>query len=422
MNKFIKKTAVALATGSLVFGSFMPMALAELNLEISGNAGDTTNTVQVSSSSTNVVTQTNSANIENNVQISTNSGDNQANQNNGGDTAVSTGNATAAVSVNNNANSNSASVDNCGGCVNGINATVSGNASDTTNTVGVALSATTHLTQDNTADVENNVHVVANTGGNEANKNNGGDVSIETGNADVDDISVSTNVNANHAVVGGGDSNGGDLSLMIVGNAADSINTIGLNLANSTVVTQTNDADIENNIRVKAVTGYNEANQNNGGDTEIDTGDADVEVAVDNMANFNHAVLDDCCLADGTAKISGNGFGSTNTLGLNLLTATFATQDNTLECDEKDGCANVAIESLSGHNSANENNTEVDGDPSIDTGGADASVDVDNSANANGLSVGGDVVDEIEFEFPSDFPFESNGLLGWWMLLFGGTA
>lgn len=414
MKQLIKRSAVAFATGSLIFGMFIPASIAQISLEISGNGAGSNNNVGVDTSTTTVVTQTNTANIQNNVNVTTNSGGNTANKNTGGSVTVATGDASASVNVTNNANSNAASVDNCGSCLGGIEAKISGNGADSTNKILVGSESETHVTQANDANVENNVTVNAKTGNNTANKNTGGDVTIDTGNATVDDVSVSTSVNANQAMIGGGSGDTG-LSLWITGNGADSNNTIGLDVDNSIVVAQANEADIENNISVTANTGNNTAKKNTGGGVAIETGDADVAVDVDNTANFNVADVNDCCLLSGTAKIAGNGTDSINKLLLALNTATFATQLNNLDCDGRDGaCADITVESKSGDNVASKNTGDPGDDPSIDTGDTGASIDVGNSANSNGLSIGGDVVTESDVEFPAGFPFGFDNFLGFW--------
>ena len=63
---------------------------------------------------------------------------------------------------------------------------VSGNGSDSNNTVNFASNNTTNVTQNNTADISNDIDVDADTGKNDANDNTGGDVTIDTGDADSD--------------------------------------------------------------------------------------------------------------------------------------------------------------------------------------------------------------------------------------------
>jgi len=418
LNKILKNTAVAIATGSLIFSNFLPVALADLTLEISGNGSGSTNNVDLNVDTNTEVNQSNYADIQNDVNVSAQTGNNTANKNTGGDVSVDTGDSNVSVGVTNNANSNVAAISDCGGCLGDLTAKISGNGADSKNDVKVDSKSKTEVNQYNDAVVVNNVGVKSETGENEANKNTGGDVSVKTGDANVDDVSVTTQVNANRASVSGG-SGGSGLSLWITGNGADSDNLIDLKLDSKTEVNQSNYADIQNDVQVLADSGDNTANKNTGGDVEIDTGDADVDVSVDNMANFNMASIDGCCLMDGTAKISGNGEGSTNDIKAKLASLLKGNQYNDLDCkgEIKDACADVKVLSETGENEADKNTGDPGGDPSIETGDAGASIAVDNSANANGLTVGGDVIDELEVDFPEGFPFSLDGLLGLLLLL-----
>src|SRR3989344_5518119 len=318
---------------------------------------------------------------------------------------------------------------------------VSGNGSDSDNTVNYTQENEVEIEQENEADITNNIEVDANSGNNEAEDNTGGDVTIKTGKAEANvtvnnsanlnqaevnaccpgdvevtisgngsksdndvtietgdaegTVTVSNNANANVAVVGG-DSSGGSFSVWVTGNGADSDNTVNLDLENEVEIEQENEADIENDIEVDAESGDNEAEDNTGGDVSIETGDADATVDVTNTANLNWADVDSCgCIVDGSVKVSGNGADSNNDVILDLESELEVDQDNEFECggghgyrgrDGKDGkdnaCNDIEAESNTGDNEA-EDNTHFDGDPSIQTGDASSDVDVNNEANVN---------------------------------------
>jgi hypothetical protein len=412
MNRLAYRVATSVATAALVLSSFAPIVAADTTVEISGNGSDSYNKADVDISTSTVVTQNNNANIQNNVSISANSGDNKANDNTGGDVSIDTGDASANVSVNNAANSNTAQVNGC--CLGDITAKISENGSDSTNKLYLDAAASTYVTQNNNAYVYNNVDVDLDTGNNKANDNTGGNVSIDTGNAKADGVTISNAVNRNVAQVGGG--NGGSVWVEISGNGSDSYNKADVDLTHQNVITQNNNANIENDVYVWANSGHNKANDNTGGDVTIDTGNADVDVDIDNMANFNAADVDNCgCLVDLTVKIKENGSDSRNKANVTLASALFVDQNNNFSCggeyeewDEKDGdaCANVEVESDTGYNKANDN-TDSD-EPSIDTGNAGADVSVNNVANSNVL---GDV-DLGDIEIPNfDLPGDLSGLL-----------
>lgn len=162
---------------------------------------------------------------------------------------------------------------------------VSGNGSDSDNTVNLEISRTVDIFQQNTADVDNNVDAGANTGDNNANDNTGGDVSISTGNATTK-LGLSTTANSNKTF---GTCCGGDLSVdaKIAGNGSDSDNRINLTLNSENRFVENNSLDIDNRIELYSNTGDNNANGNTGNDVEISTGNALIELVLTNKGNSN---------------------------------------------------------------------------------------------------------------------------------------
>jgi len=408
MTKFQTKLTTAFATGAVLLQALAPFAAAQTTLTITGNGSDSTNTTAVANTNVTTVVQSNTANINNNVSSSSNTGNNDANDNTGGDVNIDTGDATTDVSVTNVANSNAASVDNC--CQNDVDVTISGNGTGSTNDAALALTNTTTLFQTNEANVSNNVDADSHTGNNDANDNTDGNVRIDTGNAETS-VTLSTLANANSARVGGGEGAGnGTISAIISGNGSHSDNSIALALLNDVVLTQDNVADVDNDVDADARTGDNDANDNTGGEVDIDTGNATTDVTVDTMVNFNGADLDNCaCLTDLEAKIAGNGTESENDItyaGTHLLTAF---QENDADVDNS-----VDADSKTGYNDAEDNTGDVDADsdPSIDTGDAESTTELSTTGNSNTLgdSVLGDLFDEF------DFDFDWSGLLGFFLM------
>ncbi len=179
--------------------------------------------------------------------------------------------------------------------------------------------------------------------------------------------------------------------------------------ANQTI-TQDNYAYVKNKVDADADTGNNDANRNTGGDVSIDTGDATVDVSVDNWLNFNHADLDcGCLLDDWDLKIGGNGVDTTNDIDLTLEdgknNGVFQDNDAYLKNKVKDADADT------GNNDANRNTGQPDGDPSVTTGDADVMVDVNNSLNVN--SVGGEAPDWDFLGGSVHFSFDLGDLLDW---------
>ena len=150
------------------------------------------------------------------------------------------------------------------------------------------------------------------------------------------------------------------LELEIVDNGGGSTNEVQIVEESEVVVTQENEAVIENNIQTEADTGENQASDNTGGDVSITTGDAGVVLNVDNTANVNEATHE-CCEDPGTITISGNGADSTNTANVTTSNVVAATSIQTANITN-----NVGNFSNTGNNQANRNNGNV----TIDTGSA----------------------------------------------------
>ncbi len=382
MTDYKRRIGTAIATVAILANAATPAAFAGTTITISGNSADSDNDVQVNNTQNTNVTQNNSANFTNNVSGNANTGDNDANKNNGGDVKVKTGDASINATVVNQANTNHASVD----CCNQGNTTVkvANNSADSNNTVNLDVDHDIDIDQDNDADFDNNIkYLDAKTGNNDANKNNGGDVSIETGDASVK-VAVSNWANANSARVGGGNGSEASMSLKIVDNSADSDNDITVDVDSDVEVDQDNEADFDNRIDADSNSGDNDANKNNGGEVSIETGDASVDVTVDNMANFNWADLNcGCVFGQGglTVDVSGNGYESDNNVNGDFDSDQDVDQDNDADFD-----TNVKnSDAETGNNDANKNNSGSNGDPSIETGDADFNVGVANSANMNSV-------------------------------------
>ncbi|MBP9717002.1 MAG: hypothetical protein KBD51_03625 [Candidatus Levybacteria bacterium] len=382
MTDYKRRIGTAIATVAILANAATPAAFAGTTISITNNGADSDSDVQVNNTQNTNVTQNNTANFTNNIDGDANTGDNDANKNNGGNVTVNTGDASINATVVNQANTNNYSGD-C--CTQGdTEVKIGGNAANSNNTANLDVDNNIDVDQDNRADFENNVkYLDAKTGNNDANKNNGGDVSIETGDASVK-VAVSNWANANSARVGGGNGDEASMSLKILNNAADSDNDIIVDVYSDVEVDQDNDADFDNRIDGDSNTGDNDAKKNNGGEVSIETGDASVDVTVDNMANFNWADLNcGCVFGEGglTVDVSGNAYNSDNNVNGDFDSKQDVDQDNDAEFD-----TNVKnSDAETGNNDANKNNAGAGEDPSIETGDADVNVGVANSANMNSV-------------------------------------
>jgi hypothetical protein len=415
----LKKQLLSVATtGALLLNIVTPVGAASLIIQ--GNGTDSDNNVKLSLEQTTTVVQSNEADVKNDIDASADTGNNSASDNTSGDVNVETGDAKSDVKVANTLNSNSAEVDCC--AANDLDVLISENGSDSENEVELGVGTQTFVGQYNEADVDNDVDADADTGDNDADDNTGGDVKVKTGNATTK-VDLSTTANANWAKVGSSGEEGGSVSLRIIGNGSGSDNDIVLGLEKSLELVQSNEADVDNDVDADADTGNNSADDNTGGNAEVDTGDALVDVEVDNMANFNWADVD-CggCLLDVLAKVAENGSDTENEIEAELADELGVFQDN---CGESEGLQlfeghgrhdceldnDIYADADTGDNDADDNTDGGHGgDPSVTTGDADALVDVENSGNSNVYGSG------VPSDWP-DFEFNFNISLSWAQLM-----
>lgn len=258
--------------------------------------------------------------------------------------------------------------------------TISGNGAGSDNVVGVTQASTTTVTQTNNASVNNSVNANANTGKNDANFNTGGNVTVKTGDAEVN-AHVSNDLNKNVADVENCNC-GQDTEVKISGNGAFSDNTVGLTNTNGVALTQGNNANVRNDVNVKANTGKNDAGFNTGGDVVIMTGDAETSALVETNANSNWAKIGGGHGGNSgvSLEILNNGAGSDNLIDAALANSTYLSQGNVANIHN-----NVDANANTGKNDANFNTGE--GYVVIDTGDAEVNAWIDNNVNFNAADV-----------------------------------
>lgn len=258
---------------------------------------------------------------------------------------------------------------------------ITGNGATSVNNANVNQTSTTQVSQSNNAVVTNNVVSNANSGGNSADFNTGGQTTIVAGPAK-SATNVVTAVNGNSADITPCDcANGAGDSVKISGNGATSFNNANLNKVNTAVLGQTNTAAVTNNVASNSNSGDNDASFNTGGATTIMTGAALSDTHVTTAANVNSASMGGGVGAGAgmghgaSALITGNGAGSLNNINLNLISSVALGQQNSAAVTN-----NVASNANSGGNSADFN---TGGAVSVVAGPAIASTDVDTLANFN---------------------------------------
>lgn len=385
-----KRIATAIATGAVLLNMAAP-AFAATEIVISGNDRGSDNDIVANVSQNTSVNQSNNANFNNTVNASADTGGNRANDNDGEMVEVESGNATVNTTIVNEANKNIAEV-NC--CPSGdTRIEISDNDRKSNNTINYDQDQNVTVDQDNNANFDNDVYADADTGGNEANDNEGdGSVRVSSGNASVI-TTVVNRANYNSAVVGG-DDEGGNITVRIADNDRKSDNDITLDLDSDVRVDQDNNANFDNYVDADADTGWNEANDNGATNVEVESGNATADTFVANHANFNHADVDCGCLFEDGLKVAvvDNGRYSDNNINADLDFDQDVDQDNNANFDN-----DVDADADTGWNEANDNEGEgEDSDPSVTSGNAKDVSDIFNHANLNAL---GDDLPDFDFSF-----------------------
>lgn len=284
----MKKFNVLLLTLALVFVKVSAVEADTLTFEISGNGSESVNQVVSDVSTETNVSQSNDSQVNNQVNIEADTGNNQANQNTGGETEISTGDVQTEIKIENQLNTSLVQT----GCCEESQAEVliNNNGEQSNNTVELNLSSKTDISINQEAEVTNKVNLNLNTGKNSANQNNG-DVSISTG-----DIKGSVNIqnSANQSWVEALELEGYQIEAKIKANGSNSINQISINSSNSKNIDIHQYADIDNILNIILNTGENDASENLGSVT-IDTGNIDFEVGIKNgLINFSAVNIGGC--------------------------------------------------------------------------------------------------------------------------------
>lgn len=232
-----------------------------------------------------IITQTNDAQVTNNISTDATTGNNTANDNNG-DIAITTGDIKENIEITNSLNNSEVQTPCCQTEISGI---ISENGSNSINTLTLNPQLITVVNINNYANITNSVTGSANTGGNTANDNNG-KVEISTGNITASSKTLNSPINIYDVTVGTG---GISLAVAITGNGTNSINTIEYNSYGGTSVNANNIFVLSNIIGWNLDTGNNFAN-GNVGDVSIKTGNIVLDILIENLGNVGY-VKAGCC-------------------------------------------------------------------------------------------------------------------------------
>jgi hypothetical protein len=313
------------------------------NVSNTNNGEDSTNTASSTNNNNDESYQNNDANVGNTLTLSANSGDNRANDNMGGDTSITTGDANVSANAITFANNNiegdviygvvniygelygdiilpedqvKGCSTNCGNGSTAVSNTNNGQGS--TNTASSTNTNNDATFQNNDATIGNNIVIDATTGENGSSDNMGDGSEVKSGNTNVD---VNTINVANSNVDGDGNmwlvivneagkwvgkllgapegsnmggsegtefvvGSDGQVTVSNNGNGEGSTNTASSTTNNNSTTVQNNTANVNNTLNLSANTGGNIANDNHG-DTSIKTGDANVIANIVNFVNNN---------------------------------------------------------------------------------------------------------------------------------------
>lgn len=273
-------------TALLVLGQAFSYPVFAEEYSISGNGDGSSSEINVKKDEGTTVSQSNEAEVKNEVKPEASTGQNEAN-NNSGETQVKTGDANQEATVINSGNTNQAQTGCCP--TSGGSAEISGNGSGSTNQINSTQGSNTTVSQTNGAMITNNITVSSNTGDNEASDNNG-DTTIKTGNI-YSSVYAINQGNNSYASVGGGNP---ELNIKISGNGSGSVNTIEQNHYGDNSFYVNNYIELNNNIYNYSNTGGNKANSNLG-KVNILTGDVYLDIILSNKFNTSVVVAECGC-------------------------------------------------------------------------------------------------------------------------------
>lgn len=288
------KVLVAIIAISLT-SFFLSSQVWAQELVISENGASSNSQINITTSSSTIVEQSNQANIQNNVELNSNTGDNSASGNTGTSTQVTTGDANTQTSVENTANISIVSSDCCLQLPSAV--TITGNGGNSQNTVNFNQNSDTNIYAVQSANILSSISGGINTGENQANGNSGGSTAITTGDINVE--SYIENKNINLTSVSSQQAGVGGVNIIISGNGSNSNNLVNLSLNNNFDVNIDSKANILNNAVWDLITGNNLASGNTGGDVFIATGDISYIAEIINDPINTNRVEIDCCKDQG---------------------------------------------------------------------------------------------------------------------------
>jgi len=169
------------------------------------------------------------------------------------------------------------------------------------------------------------------------------------------------------------------INVEVSGNGDGSQNTTNVAVQQETIVNQTNQSDITNDVSINTNTGSNNASENSGA-SQIATGDSNTNVGIANQANNSVANLGNCnqCQNNVNIQNSNNGANSQNTVNAEIGNATAISVLNDARITN-----NINVSGNTGYNQALRNNGNV----SIQSGKIIVNGNLENKANYSEIVV-----------------------------------
>lgn len=164
--------------------------------------------------------------------------------------------------------------------------TVEGNGNNSDNNVVVNNTSKLNLNQTNNLVVTFAVNSTANTGGNKANGNTGGDVSIDTGNAN-STVNLSVTGGNNVANLGGCLCDNETTNVTVLDNGNGTTNDVKVKNKKKVTANQTGNTVVVAAVDSKAKTGKNKAKNNTNGTVNVTTGNSTSNVTGNVSAGHN---------------------------------------------------------------------------------------------------------------------------------------
>ncbi len=313
--------------------------------------------------------------LNNLIDSSALSGWNTANSNNGSG-AISAGSASIEATTRNSANVNTMAV-----FGNGVNPDlITGNSNtgaDSVNNAIVSVFDVFALSNDNMAQIVNDLELEATSGFNSADYNSTFG-SVMTGNTSAFANASTSDVNRNDTAIIGQAFNG-LFEATNFSTGADTSNSAFITLTDNNYVNNSNTALINNLLGSNAISGYNSADYNNGAGAVV-SGNANSMAVAQNMGiNVNTtAITSPLAMSYFVAENEMTGANSYNNSEINVENSTSLTNDNNANVIN-----DIFANSVSGGNSADYNT----GEGSVNAGSASAGAMVVNQANINTTNI-----------------------------------